>query len=83
MLSLRSWKQNAANSCWGAVVLTVSFKLLKGMYDETLANTSKQSTQQRGKKKEQREKTKVQAQRTKSKVGHKRAKEQIMFRSPH
>lgn len=25
MLSLRSWKQNAANSRWGAVVLTVSF----------------------------------------------------------
>jgi hypothetical protein len=57
----------------------VSFKLLKGMYDETLASTSKQSTQQRWKKKEQREKTEVQAQKTKSKVGHKRAKEQMMF----
>jgi HJR/Mrr/RecB family endonuclease len=52
------------------------------MYDETLANTSKQSTQQRGKKKEQREKTEVQAQRTKSKVGHKRAKEQIISEAP-
>jgi hypothetical protein len=52
------------------------------MYDETLANTSKQSTQQRGKRKEQRKRTQVQAQRTKSKVEHKRAKEQIIFQRP-
>jgi hypothetical protein len=51
--------------------------------DETLGNTSTQSTQQRGKKKEQRERTQVGAQTTKPKVGHKGAKEQIMFQIVH
>jgi len=57
--------------------------MLRSTHDETLAKNDKQSTQPRGKKKEQRERTQVQAQRTKPKVGHKGAKEQIMFQSTH
>jgi hypothetical protein len=53
--------------------------------DETLANTSQQSTQQRGEKEKEQSGRgpKVWAGRTKPKVGHQGAKEQIMFQSPH
>jgi hypothetical protein len=39
-------------------------------YDEIMANSIKQSTQQKGKKKEQRGMTRVKARRDKAKVGH-------------
>jgi len=40
------------------------------MIDETLTNFIKQSTQQKGKKKEQREKTPIWTKRAKTKEGH-------------
>jgi hypothetical protein len=50
---------------------------------ETLANLTKQNTQQKGKGRTKKKGLKFELEAQKPKVGHKWAKEQIMFQSPH